>query len=208
MKAGTTLVLAVSALVVFAVACKDPEGTTVYVKDSEGTTFVSKYDVDQTLSGKSFTIEVDEASGQSKTVQELTATGKPGSADVLSAVVFKTHDKNVAQQIAAGSPDPRCPNQKPDKYYPYPADIVSVSWVQSYNDGSSFTGEIDKGTIPQSAVCTDGARFYVKVSGPVTEGSGPRFKNVVGGNWNAEVWIDEKSIATGSVRANFEFPQN
>lgn len=198
MKAGTTLALAASALIVFAVACKDSQGTAV----------ASKYDVDQTLTGKSFTIEVDEASGQSTTVQDLKAAGKPGGADVLSAVVFKTHKKDVAQQLAASGPDPRCPNQKPDKYYPYPADVVSVSWVQSYNDGSSFTGEIDEGTIQQSAVCTDGVRFYVKVGGPVTEGSGPRFKNVVGGDWDAEVWVDENSIATGKVRANFELSQD
>ena len=207
MKAGTTLVLAASALVVFTVACKAPRGS-INQPRPDPQTVVSKHDVDQKLSGKSFTIEVDEASGQSKTVQDLTATGKPGSADVLSAVVFKTHDKHVAQQIAASTPDPRCPNQKPDNYYPYPADIVSVSWVQSYNDGSSFTGEIDEGTIPQSAVCTDGARFYVKVGGPVTEGSGPRFENVVGGSWDAVVWVDENSIATGTVRANFEISQD
>ncbi len=198
MKAGTTLVLAALASTVFAAACKDSQGT-----------FVSKYDVDQTLSGKSFTVEVDEASGQSRTLQDLTAKGKPGAAHVVSAVVFKTHEKDIAVQLARGGPaDSRCPNQKPDKYYPYAADIVSVSWVQSYSDGSSFTGEIAAETTQSAAVCTDGARFYVKVRGPVTEGSGPRFKEVVGGNWNAEFWVDENSIATGSVRANFEISKD
>jgi hypothetical protein len=170
----------VALLAVLAVACdRDKKDTESAVDKSGG----GPSSVDQEFSGKSWTTDVDKTTGHSKTVHHLIAKGESGKATIDAQLVFETHDTEAVV-------DERCP-----KEYPYGANLVSLTWVQTYNDGSSFTGVANP---PGSAVCTDGTKFYASVKGVIAVGAGPRFGEVTGGTWQAETWVDEKVDTTGS----------
>jgi hypothetical protein len=202
MIARISVVSAVLVLAVFATGCTkngETAGTAAAVAADNSSA------VDQTFSGSSFTVDVDSTTGHSKTLHHLNAKGQSGNADVDAMLVFETHGQDA---VTSPGKDERCPDAKPD-IYPYGANLVSLTWIQSYNDGSAFTGGVDLELFPdpesKPVVCTDGARFYIKVNGRITGGAGPRFRNVSGGTWQVEAQVDEYSHTTGTVRADFTY---
>lgn len=140
--------------------------------------------VDQRISGSSFVIDVDDETGNTTSRQNLLAKGKPGTAQVTSQLEF-------------GPPlgiDERCPRD-----FPFGADLISFSFVETFNDGSLLTGAAS----PGQAVCSDGFAFVADMVGVLTGGTG-RFEGAAG-TWAAfAATPGENSGATGTFTADFD----
>ena len=178
MKAENVTLLGALALTLFAAGC-DP-GPTVLVPGG----------IEQSLSGSSFIIGVDPA-GKVTTAHHLIATGSPGTAHVEALLEFKQHDPHGVISTSC------------DKRFPYGASLISMTWVQVYDDGSAFTGAVETESLAGSVVCTDGRNFHIEVRGPIVETAGPRFKSFGGGTWTAMATIGH-ALTIGRVTADFK----
>ena len=164
--------------------------------------------VNQTLKGKSWTNTVSTSSGHSTTQHELTAkqSGQP-DAKVIAEAVFKTHRKWKAAPNLEVPSDSRCTAAYPGTDYKWGADLVSLTWKQTYIDGSgTFEGKAVTGV-----VCTDGNEFRIRdVEGTITQGTGS-FENVIGGIWKATLTVGRicssvnRCPTTGTFKAEFYY---
>jgi len=171
MKAAIITLAGALALSVFAAGCK--KGPVKIVPGS----------IDQSVSGSSFIIDAD-PEGRITTMHHMIATGAPEDAHIEALLEFKTHG-------AAATADPRC-----DKRFPYGASLISMTWVQVYNDGSAFTGAVETKSVTDSVVCTDGRNFYLNARGPIVEVTGPRFESFDKGTWTVRARIGH-ALTTG-----------
>lgn len=140
--------------------------------------------VNQRLFGSTFTIDVDDETGNTTSQQNMVAKGQPGKAQVVSLLEF-------------GPPlgiDPRCPEE-----LPFGSDLISFAFVETFNDGSILTGAAS----PGQAVCSDGATFAADIVGVLTGGTG-RFEDA-SGTWAATASTPaENNSITGTFTADFD----
>lgn len=168
MKTGILIALAALALAVVAVPDADAYGQ-------------AGPDLNQRLSGSSFTNDPDPNTGHTTGWQNLIAKGQPGRAHV-----------DAQFELGLFTPNADCPAQ-----FPVGADVIRFEWVETYNDGSLLTGSATEGL-----VCADGLGGSTSVaSGNVTGGTG-RFEGAVG-TWEAEALVANNGL-TGSVTADFD----
>lgn len=197
MRVGTIGPLAALAVGVAVVACSQMGEE---VKPEKAPTRLT-----QSFTGSSFTIDVDPDAGLSTTLHHFIATGEPGSAEVDALLVFKTHRQDHSRRVGL---DPRCDGQ-------YGVDLVSLTWVQVYADGSAFSGAVPNNpNAPTSSpvagqrvattpavVCTDGTDFSFTVEGKILGGTGPVFAGLKDGTWKATA-TRKNSITTGTVEVS------
>jgi len=193
MKPGTIIAFVAVAMLTCAVGCKVPNE----LKVAEANVATKIRTVKHTFRGSSFPIS--EAGGGTATLHSFLAKGGSGIARVNALLVYKTHvpTTDAAGNLAPPETDDRCPDTcgKSDRSCKFGVDLVSMTWVQTYNDGSAFSGAVpndpsDKGEYEtyykRSFVCTNGSDFYIDVTGKIVDGIGTRFRDLKeGGYWNA-----------------------
>ena len=132
-------------------------------------------DINYRVSGSSFTVDVDEETGDSTTLQNSIAKGQPGYAHLDSQVVFGTV-----------GPYEGCPVFGAD---------ATANWVAIYRDGSVLTGS------GSGSVCTDGVAFTGQVAGEIT-GTAGRFEGA-SGTWEADASV-ENSTFLATLTGDFD----
>jgi hypothetical protein len=168
MKRGILVALAALALAVVAVPDADAHGH-------------AGPDLNQRVSGSSFTNDPDESTGHQTGWQNLIAKGQPGRAHI-----------DTQFELGLFTPNLECPAE-----FPFGGDLISFDWVETFNDGSLLTG-----TATAGLVCADGLGGSTTVaSGNVTGGTG-RFEGA-SGTWEAEALVANNGL-TGSVTADFD----
>ncbi|MGB5350353.1 MAG: hypothetical protein WBN10_12185 [Polyangiales bacterium] len=138
-------------------------------------------DVNQRLSGSTFTLSVDGETGNTTAMQNLLAKGQPGSAHIQGLLDFEP----------VVGPDARCPAE-----FPLGSTLVSFEFVETFNDGSLLTGAASMG----QAVCSDGVAFVADIVGIITGGTG-RFDGAEG-SWEATALTPGNNGITGTLRAD------
>lgn len=146
--------------------------------------------IEQSFTGSSFIVGTD--SGGVTTVHHLVATGRPSNAHIEALIRFKPHAEH-------GIEDARC-----HKRFKYGAELISMTWVQVYDDGSGFTGAVDTEDVGDVIVCTDGRNFHVNVrNAPIVETVGKRFEGFDHGTWSATATAGH-ALTAGTVSADFK----
>jgi len=136
-------------------------------------------DVNQRFSGSTFVVDADAVTGNQTSLLNALCKGQPGTAQLASLIEF-----------GPAGPDDRCPSE-----LPFGAEIISQTWVQTYNDGSLLTGTTDSG----SFLCSHGIVFAAEVSGTITGGT-RRFKNA-SGTWKADARTENSGL-TGHIKVD------
>jgi hypothetical protein len=141
-------------------------------------------DVDQRISGSVFVTDVDDT-GVTTSSASLLAIGQPGTAQVQGLIVFEP----------VLGVDGRCPEE-----FPLGSDLISLDFVETFNDGSLLIGTVS----PGQAVCTNGVTNIVDVVGRITRGTG-RFEGA-SGTWQVEASTPAgpDAGATGSFTADLD----
>jgi len=184
MKAGITIVLAVLALAVLALA--QPQTLNL------------------TLQGKSTPKNPTSSDPTRKWKHELTtATASGQSVGTLKAdSEFKKHTKFGSVSDQPPPADPRC-NNAPDSVDPkgkvtkkqWGSDLKKIKWTLTYNDGSkSGTLNGKETNASNTPVCTDGSEFYVKAKGVIQGGTGD-FQGATG-TWTGEMMKVDRACCT------------
>ena len=140
-------------------------------------------DVNQRLSGSTFSLSVDAETGNTTALQNLLAKGQPGWGRIHGLLEFEP---------VVGL-DPRCPAE-----FPLGASLVSFEFVETFNDGSLLTGAASTG----QAVCSDGVAFAADIVGVITGGAG-RFDGAQG-EWKATALTPGNNGLTGTLRADLD----
>lgn len=204
MRAGKHVFLIALVLSALGIACNKAGSAETLPMPDAGAALTPSPDVFKSVTqvthdfrGSSYPIA--QTKGTTTTLHSFQATGDSGLARVDALLVYKTHveTRNPRGNRRPPKTDERCPSTcgslSKENSCKYGVDLVSMTWVQTYNDGSAFTGALP--TDPDDAarrekyfknsfVCTNGGEFYIHVNGIIVDGKGPRFENVNAGEWN------------------------
>jgi len=131
-----------AALAVLALGCgaktaTNAQTTTIRVSEASAATVLPAQPatLSQPFKGSSFTIDAEPAPGLSTTIHHFVATGSPGIAQIDALLVLRTHEPTAAKEQCPQGPDGKKPMG-------YPVEVVSLTWVQTYDDGSAFSAAI------------------------------------------------------------------
>lgn len=145
--------------------------------------------LDQTVEGKAFPKNAANTTALDRKwkfeLYATPATGQTGIAKITADGTFKKHTEKKPSSGASIPSDSRCPAARK-----WGANLVSLTWVQEYQDGQGSSLEGKAKNPSGTAVCTNGRAFRIEVNGEITKGKG-KFKDVKSGDWNATVNVDE-----------------
>ena len=142
-------------------------------------------DVDQRLFGHMITIDEPAEPGITTAVINGIAKGEPGSAQVTAVLVYE---------------QPFVPNSNCPPGFVLGADVISLQWGETYNDGSLLAGSAD----PDQVIClnADATQSAADVTGSIDASTG-RFEGA-SGTWRIEAFsIPGISPVTGTLTADF-----
>lgn len=218
MRAGITVTWVAFVLAVSALGCEKGTSQTLPTELEVAAAAVKTKvgNVEQDFSGSSFPIS--EANGETTTLHSFLAKGQSGVARVNALLVYKTHKGTTDASGDAAPPEAtddcktlvyECDPKRPCVYG---VDLVSMTWVQTYNDGSSFSGSLpnhpadDQYAVyfPKSYVCTNGRDFSIHVEGRVIDGIGTRFEGLTGGTWTVDA-ITSTYLTEGKFNASLTY---
>ena len=174
----------------------------------------SEKSIEQAFRGSSFPIS--STKDTTATLHSFLAKGSSGVARVDALLVYETHaETSNVHGRSAPATDDRCPAKcgSSPKSCKYGVKLVSMTWVQTYNDGSAFTGALPNAPddaerrekyFDNSYVCSNGGDFYINVTGMVIDGKGQRFKGLQGGDWSVEA-TTSTYLTEGTFKATLQY---
>jgi hypothetical protein len=221
MRAGMFVLLVAPVLFVSSLACnKTGDSDTMQDRRSEGEAVTEpvipkpEKTIEQAFRGSSFPISSTKET--TTTLHSFLAKGSSGVARVNALLVYKTHvETSTVHGRSAPATDDRCPAKcgSSPKSCKYGVKLVSMTWVQTYNDGSAFTGALPNAPgdaerrekyFNSSYVCTNGGDFYINVTGMVIDGKGQRFKGLQGGDWSVQA-TTSTYLTDGTFTATLQY---
>jgi hypothetical protein len=115
-------------------------------------------------------------------------------------IVYDTHKGKTNNNNKLGPPeiDPECPPEcgTPGKSCQYGVELVSMTWVQTDDETSAFTGAVTnkqegnaaeyQSYFENSRVCTNGTEFFIHAEGKIIDTNGTKYAGKKGKEWTLE----------------------